>query len=167
MFDQDSIYDSISKAKGSSVAPSLAQANERGSQEYRHQSDERNEMINEADYGYINRTYQAIDESAACSPSYNVAYSGDRGSENPEKRYASLQQKSEQQNKEYPVRVRRLENPAKQYASLQRKTKHPCRDGQDTMNPGHFQTETRQNASEAATDDEIFENLQFQDGSEA
>ena len=147
------------------MAPSLAQANERGSQEYRLQSDERNEMINEADYGYINRTYQALNESAASSPSYNVAYSGDRGIENSEKRYASLQQKSEQQNKEHPGRVRRLEDPAKQFAS--QKTEHPWRDGHDVKNPGHFQTETRQNASDAATNDEIYKNLQLQDGSEA
>ena len=146
------------------MTPSLAQANERGSQEYRHQSDGRNEMINNANYDYSNRTYQALHGTAACSQTYSVAYSGDRGIENSEKRYASLQQKGEQQNKEYPGR--RLENPSKQFASLQRQTEHPWRDGHDNMNPGHFQTETWQNASAAATNDEIYENLQFQDGSE-
>ena len=149
------------------MTPSLAQASERGSQEYRHQSDERNEMINNANYDYSSRTYQALRGTAAFSQTYSVAYSGDRGIENSEKRYASLQQKGEQQNKEYPGRGRRQENPTKQFASLQRKTEHTWRDGHDTMNPGHFQTETRQNASAAATNDEIYENLQFQDGSEA
>ena len=147
------------------MGPSLAQVNERESQEYRHQSVEKNEVINEENYGYSNRTYQALDESATCSPTYSVAYSGDRGIENSEKRYASLQKKSEQHNKEYPGR--RLENPAKQFASLQQKKEDPWRDVHDAINPGHFQTETRQHTSGAATDDEIYENLQFQDGSEA
>ena len=149
------------------MAPSLAQANERGPQEHRHQREGRNEMINRADYDYSNSTYQALDESATCSPTYNVAYSGGREIENSEKRYASLQQKNEKHNKEYPERGRRMENPAKQYASLQQKTKHPRRDGHDVMNPGYFQTETRQHSSNAATDDEIYANLQFQEESGA
>lgn len=149
------------------MAPSLAQANERGTQEYPHQSDERNERINEENCGYSNRTYQALDESAACNPTYNVAYSGNRGIENSEKRYASLQKKSEGHSKGYPGRGRRLENPAKQFASLQQKTEDPWRDRHDAINPGHFRTETRQHVSDAATDDEIYENLQVQDGSEA
>lgn len=167
-FDQDSIYDSVSKARGSSVAASLGQANESGSQELRLRSDGRNEMINKAPYcDYSNRTYQAPDESTACSPTYNVAYAGGRGIENSEKRYASLQQKNEQQNKEYPGRDRRMENPEKRYASLQQKTGHAGRGGGDFINPGHSQTEARQHTSGAATDDEIYENLKYQDESGA
>ena len=149
------------------MAPNLAQASERSSHELRHQSDGRNEMINKALYDNSNRTYQALDESATCSPTYNVAYSGDRGIENSENRYASLQQKNEQQNKECPGRGRRTESPVKQYASLQQKTGHPGRDGHGAMNPAHFQTETHQHSSDAATNDEIYENLVYQDESGA
>ena len=124
-------------------------------------------MDNKATYDDCNRTYQALDETAACSPTYNVAYSGGRGIDNSEKRYASLQQKNEQQNKEYPGRGRRMENPEKRYASLQQKTGHPGRDGDDFMNPVYSQTETRQHTSGAATDDEIYENLKYQDESGA
>lgn len=141
------------------MAASLSQANERGLQKCHSQTDRRNEMINQAPGDYDNGTYQALDETAVCSPAYKVPQPGGRGIENSEKPYASLHQKNEQQNKEYPGRGRRMD-PAKQYASLQQKTGHPRRDGHDARNPGHFQTETRQHASDAATDDEFYENLQ-------
>ena len=124
-------------------------------------------MMNKAPCDYNNETYQAFDETAVCSPAYRVPQSGGRGIVNSEKHYASLHRKNEQQNKEYPGRGRRIENPAKQYASLQQKAGHPRQDGQGAMNPGHFQTETRQHASDAAADAEIYENLQFQDESGA
>ena len=160
-FDEDTIYDSLSKASGSSVAASLAQANENASQ-----IDRRNQMMNKAPSDYNNGTYQALDERAVCRPAYRVPHPRGLGVENSEKHYASLQQKTEQQNKEYPGRGRRMENPAKQYASLQ-KAGHPRRDGHKDMNPGHFQTGTRQHSSNAATDDEIYANLKFQEESGA
>lgn len=166
-FDEDSIYDSVSKARGSSVAASLAQVRGPGLQKCHPQTDKGNEMTNKALCDYNNGTYQALDEAAVCSPAYRVPHPGGRGIENSEKGYTSLQQKNGQQNKEYPGRGRRMENPAKQYASLQQKIGHPRRDGHDAMKPGHFQTETRQHSSDAATDDEIYESLEFQDESGA
>lgn len=167
-FDQASIYDSVSKASGSSMAPSLAEMSKRGSQDLRHQSDGRNEMINKAPCDNTNSTYQALNHSCERSPPYSVAYSGDRGDDNSEKRYASLQQKNEKLNKEHPRRGRRMESPAKQYASFQQqKTGHPGRDGHDAMNPVYFKTETCQHSSDAATDQEIYENLKRQDESGA
>ena len=167
-FDGDTIYDSLSKARGSSVAASLAKANERGLQECNSQTDRRNEMMSKAPCEYNNGTYQALDKTAVCSSAYRVPHPGGRGIENSEKCYASLQQKNEQQHKEYPGRGRRMENPAKHYASLQKKTDHPRRDGHDALTPGrHFQTKARQQSSDAATDDEIYENLEFQDESGA
>ena len=166
-FDEDTIYDSVSKARGSSVAGSLSQANELGLQKCHPQTDSSNGMMNKVPYDYHNGTYQALDKTAVCSPAYRVPQPGGRGVENSEKHYASLHQKNEQQNKEYPGRGRRMKNPAKQYASLQKKTGHPRRDGHDAMNPGHFQTKTRQHASDAATHDEFYQNLQIQDESGA
>ena len=167
-FDQASIYDSVSKASGSSMTPSLAQTSKRGSQDLRHQSDGRNEMINKAPCDNTNSTYQPLNNSSERSPTYSVAYSGDRGDDNPEKRYASLQQKNGKLNKEHPRRGRRMESPAKQCASLQQqKTGHPGRDGHDAMNPVYFLNETCQHSSEAATDQEIYENLKQQDESGA
>lgn len=151
------------------MAASLSQANERGLQKCHSQTDRRNEMMNKAPCEYNNGTYQALDKTAVCSPAYRVPQSGGHGIENSEKPYASIHQKNEQQNKEYPGRGRRMDNPAKQYASLQQKTGHPRRNGHDAMNPGHFhfQTKTRQHVSDAATDDEFYENLQIQDESGA
>ena len=166
-FEEDNIYDSVSKARGSSVAASLSQANERGLQKCQSQTDRRNEMMNNAPCDYNNGTYQALDKTAVCSPAYRVPQSGGRGVENSEKHYAPLHQKNEQRNQEYPGRGHRMENPAKQYASLQQTTGHPRRDGYGAMNPGHFQTKTRQHASNAETDDEFYQNLKIQDESGA
>ena len=150
------------------MTPSLAQTSKRGSQDLRHQSDGRNEMINKAPCDNTNSTYQPLNNSSERSPTYSVAYSGDRGDDNPEKRYASLQQKNGKLNKEHPRRGRRMESPAKQCASLQQqKTGHPGRDGHDAMNPVYFLNETCQHSSEAATDQEIYENLKQQDESGA
>lgn len=164
-FDEGTIYDSISKARGSSVAASLAKENKRGLQERNSQTDSRNEMMSKAPCEYNNGAYQALDETAVCSPAYRVPYPGGRGIENSEKGYASLQQINERQHKENPGRGRRMEKPAKQYASLQQK--HPRRDGHGALNHGHFQTKARQQSSDAATDDEVYENLEFRDESGA
>ena len=97
-------------------------------------------MMSKAQCEYNNGTYQALDKTAVCSSAYRVPHPGGRGIENSEKCYASLQQKTE----------------------------HLRRDGHDALTPGrHFQTEARQQSSDAATDDEIYENLEFQDESGA
>ena len=117
------------------MAASLSQANERGLQRSHFQTDRGNEKLNKVPCDYNNGAYQALDKTAVCSPANRVPQSADRGIENSEKPYASLQQKNEQQNREFPERGRRKENPAEQYASLQQKTGHPRRDGHDAMNP--------------------------------
>lgn len=148
-FDEDSIYDSISRARGISMATNLEQANKGGLQELGFQNDA--------------GTYQALDETAITNPAYAVACSGGHGNDNPGKRYASLQQKKEKQSKENLVQGRRSEDPEKRYAALQEKKEHPRRGGE----AGHPKTEIPQHTFGAATNEDIYENLKCKDESGA
>lgn len=156
-FDEDSIYDSISRTSGISVAASLEQANKGGLQE----NDTRKGIKNRAPCD--DRTYQALNETAMAGPAYTVTSSGGRRIENPDKGYASLQQKNEQGSKGHPGQGRRIDEPEKRYAALQQKKEHPGRDGKS----GHSATKSPQHTSGAATDNDIYENLQCNDESGA
>ena len=139
-FDDDSIYNSISKATGSPVVAKLGQAYEGGS----HELGKKNVTTNEPPSDDSNRTYQALDEAAVSNPTYSKACSGDYRIENSERRYASLHQKKGQQTNEYAGR-----------------------DGHDYLKPVHSQSEIPQPTSGTATDDVIYENLKFEDASRA
>ena len=160
-FDEDSIYDSISRARGISMATNLEQANNGDLQELGFRNYTGNKKTNKAPYD--DRTYQALDETAITSPAYAVACSGGHGDDNPGKRYASLQQKKEKQSKENLVQGRRSEDPEKRYAALQEKKEHPRRGGE----AGHPKTEIPQHTFGAATNEDIYENLKCKDESGA
>ena len=164
-FDEGSIYDSISKARGSSVAEGFARANEVGLQELRFQNDTRNRTRNKPPFD--DRTYQGLDETAMTRPAYTTAQHntclGGRVVENPDKSYASLQTKNEQGGKQYPGRGGKIDDPVKRYAALQQKKGHPRRGGE----AGPSEKEVPQHTSGTVTDDDIYENFQCQDESGA
>ncbi len=156
-FDEDSIYDSISRARGISMAENLEQASNGALQE----NDTRKGITNNAPCD--DRTYQALDKTAVTSPAYTVASSGGRRIEIPEKGYASLQQKNEQGSKGHPGQGRRIDEPEKRYAALQQKKEHPGRGGWSSQSA----TKSPQHTSGTATDEDIYENLQCNDESGA
>ncbi|KAL9989112.1 hypothetical protein ACROYT_G003623 [Oculina patagonica] len=88
-FNEDTTCDSISEATGNSLAEKIRQGNESGIQEPCLQNDTKNEITNKS---------PSDDSIGMCNPAHDVANSGDREIEYPEKTYASPQQ----QKKENP-----------------------------------------------------------------
>ena len=83
----------------------LRKANESGLQELRFQNDTTNDRADKAPRDDDNGTNQVPDMTAISNPTYDAAYSEDRGIEDPEHLYASLESVKEQPKKEYPGKV--------------------------------------------------------------
>ena len=164
-YDEDSIYDSISKARGRPVAAGFAQASDVGLQELSFQNGSRNQTINKPPFD--DRTYQGLDETAMTRPAYTTVQhntcSGGRVIENRDQSYASLQTKKEQAGKQYTGRGGKIDGPEKRYAALQQKKGHPRR-GEEA---GPSKNEVPKHTSGTVTDDDIYENLQLQEESGA
>ena len=160
-FDENSIYDLMSRARGNAAAAGLAQENDNGLQELRFQNDTSNMTP------FDDRTCQALVETSMTRPAYTTGQHntcwGDHEIENLDIPCDSLQTKKVQGGKQYPGQGGKIDDPEKRYAALVQKKQHPRRDGEG----GDSKNETPPNTSGTVTmKTATYMSLQCQDESE-